>query len=226
MQSILINALGEPMKLVIADDHDLFRDGLRLLLETQFPDIEILEAVDFKSALDCVSQGGVDLILTDLGMPSMDGESGVKAMLSADPAMKVVVISGHEEPDQIDQMLSLGISGYIPKSSSSDLTLNAIKLAMSGGVYLPPLLLTENSSTDEPSMPVGGDFLDGLPLTPRQKEITNLLATGKSNAVIAYELGISEGTVRIHVSAVLRALGVFNRTQVAAIVAEHRFGAA
>ena len=211
------------MKLVIADDHDLFRDGLRMLLSTHFPNFDIAEAADFREAIDIVNQGGTNLLITDLAMPHMSGELGVKAFLEADPGLKVVVISGREDPDEIDHLLSLGIAGYIPKSSTSDLTLNAIKLAISGGVYLPPLLLTESTNQDEPDVIEAADALDGMPLTPRQREITALLATGKSNAVIAYELGISEGTVRIHVSAVLRALGVYNRTQVAAIVAEYKF---
>lgn len=215
------------MKLLIADDHDLFRDGLRLLLETHFPDASISEAADFTAALQLVQTDVFDLILTDLGMPGMDGEIGVKALVDKAPDMKVMVISGREDPDQIDRLLSLGVSGYIPKSSTSDLTMVALRLTLSGGVYLPPVLLQENAGAtgyDEPAVQEQ-DPLEGLPLTPRQKEITELLATGKSNAVIAYELGISEGTVRIHVSAVLRALGVFNRTQVAAVVANHKYGA-
>ena len=211
------------MKLVIADDHDLFRDGLRMLLRAHFPDFDLVEAANFREAITIVKQGGTNLLITDLAMPYMSGDVGVKAFLKADPNLKIMVISGREDPDEIDHLLSLGIVGYIPKSSTSDLTLNAIKLAISGGIYLPPLLLTESKSQDEPKVIDPADTLDGMPLTPRQREITALLATGKSNAIIAYELGISEGTVRIHVSAILRALGVYNRTQVAAFVAEYKF---
>ena len=213
------------MKFLIADDHDLFRDGLRLLLEGSFSDAHIDEAANFPEAFAKIQADAYTLILTDLGMPGMNGEEGVKSLLQAAPDMKVVVISARENPDEIDRMLALGIAGYIPKSSTSDLTLGAIRLALSGGIYLPPVLIQENSTTAtyiEPDVQ-DTDPLEGLPLTPRQKEITELLATGKSNAIIAYELGISEGTVRIHVSAVLRALGVYNRTQVAAVVADHKY---
>ena len=216
------------MKILIADDHDLFRDGLRLLLETELAGAEVREAAEHAEMIAALeTDDSIDLVLTDLAMPGIDGNQTIAALAQRFPTVKVVVMSGREDPLEVEELLNLGIGGYIPKSSTSDVTLSALRLIEAGGIYLPPVLLQERGgsevkASDEPAPSTDG--VDDLPLTPRQQEIATQLGRGLSNAQIAYELGISEGTVRIHVSAILKALKVYNRTQVAAVIAQRRLG--
>ena len=205
------------MKILVADDHAMFRDGLRYVL-ARLGDVEILEAKDCAQALTLVgSRSDLDLILLDLAMPGMDGLAGLHALRVCRPSVPVVILSGSEEPADVRRALDRGAMGFIPKSSSSSVMLGALRLVLSGGVYLPPAFLEHSQSgrsqTAAPS-------IETLGLTPRQHDVLRLLGKGQSNKEIARVLGLAEGTVKLHISAILRALGVGSRTR--AVIAAAR----
>jgi len=215
---------GKPMlRILIADDHPLFRDGLRHLVQQLDDKVTVLEAGTLPEALRLVeSQGGdLNLLLVDLRMPGAEGFEGIKALKSAAPKVPLVVVSGYETKRNAEQALEVGAAGFIPKSTSTSVTLNALKLVMLGEIYVPPSLIygpqpddpdSEIASVPEPR-PLDPARL--APLTQRQFDVLALLGQGKSNKDIADQLGISEGTVKVHVGAILKVLGAANRTQAA-----------
>lgn len=209
------------MKILIADDHALFRDGLRYVLARLGDDAaEIFEAKDGAEALALVAaHPDLDLVLLDLAMPGMDGIAGLRALRARSPSMPVVILSASEEPADIRLALDRGAMGFIPKSSSSEVMLSALRLVLAGGVYLPPAFLDRSRAGKGPVVSATPS-LENLGLTARQTDVLRLLGQGKSNKEIARALELAEGTVKLHVSAVLRALDAVNRTQ--AVVAAAR----
>ncbi|RAU23950.1 DNA-binding response regulator [Paramagnetospirillum kuznetsovii] len=208
------------MKILIADDHELFRDGLRHVLDQFEGPPTIVEAADFPEALAIVqADKDIGIVLLDLSMPGMawtEGLGKLKEMLPA--TVPVIVLSASDDRRHVLQAVNMGASGFIPKTSSSRVMLSALKLVMSGGVYLPTALL-ETDSSDSDGTPVAGDAAVAA-LTPRQKEVLALLGQGKSNKEIARVLELAEGTVKLHVTAILKALNVNNRTR-AVVAASH-----
>jgi DNA-binding NarL/FixJ family response regulator len=206
------------VKILVADDHAMFRDGLRYALASLDDDVEILEAKDCAEALALVgSHPDLDLVLLDLAMPGMDGLAGLHALRARRPAVPVVILSGSEEPADARRALDRGAMGFIPKSSSSSVMLGALRLVLSGGVYLPPAFL-EHFQTGRTLS--GAPSIETLGLTPRQHDVLRLLGKGQSNKEIARVLGLAVGTVKLHISAILRALGVGSRTR--AVIAAAR----
>jgi len=204
------------VKILIADDHALFRDGLRYVLSRLGDDVETLEANDCAQALAVVAErADLDLILLDLAMPDMNGLAGLRALRELSPAVPVVILAASEEPADMRLAIDGGAMGFIPKSSTSEVMLDALRLVISGGVYLPPAFL-ERFQAGKTS----ASSLDALGLTPRHHDVLRLLGKGQSNKEIARVLGLAEDTVKHHISAILRALGVENRTQ--AVVAAAR----
>lgn len=211
------------LRVLIADDHPLFREGLRGLV-TQLDDkVTVAEAGSLPEAQQLINQqGSFDLLLIDLRMPGMDGVEGIKSLKKLAPNAPLVVISGFESKRNAEQSLEAGASGFIPKSAAINVTLNALKLVMLGEIYLPPgLMYGQQGQEDEdpahPTAPAPRTFDPALlaPLTQRQYDVLALLGQGKSNKDIADTLGISEGTVKVHVGAILKVLGASNRTQAA-----------
>jgi len=208
------------MRILIGDDHVLFREGLRRLLEQLKEGSDFVEASNFDEMLDlCGGEGKYDLILTDLRMPGWPGFSGIQALREKQPEAKVVVVSASEAHHDVRDALEHGSAGYIPKSSSVKIMLSALDLIFSGGVYVPPTVLREGTAADtgadsRAAMPPADPALEQL-LTQRQREVLERLREGKSNKQIAHELGLSEGTVKIHMTAIFKSLGVRNRTQAA-----------
>lgn len=204
--------LGVPdMKVLLADDHALFREGVRLVLESLVEEpLEVVEASDFIQALAFIRSGfDVDVGLVDLNMPGMDGFSGIEALKRASPDLHLVVVSASQAPQDVRRALDAGAVGYITKSSSSAAMLEAIRKVLSGDTFLSPGL-------ELPATPSGEDA-DAIKtlLTPRQRDALAMLRQGKSNKEIARDLDLAEITVKLHVTAILRALGVENRTQAA-----------
>jgi DNA-binding NarL/FixJ family response regulator len=210
------------MKILIADDHELFRDGLRLVLDQFEGPPTIVEACDFPQTLDVLQrETDIEIVLLDLTMPGMDwveGLSKIKAMVST--TVPVIVLSASDDRRRVLQAVNMGAAGFIPKTSSSRVMLSALKLVLSGGVYLPPALL-ETGPSDVDGVPVAADGAVSS-LTPRQREVLALLGQGKSNKEIARVLELAEGTVKLHVTAILKALNVNNRTR--AVVAASQLG--
>lgn len=207
------------MKILIGDDHVLFREGLRRLLEQLKEGASFQEASNFDELLDKAGAGeAYDLVLTDLRMPGWPGFTGIQMLRERQPDAKVVVVSASEAHHDVRDALEHGASGYIPKSSSVKIMLSALDLIFSGGVYVPPTVLREGSEAEPRigagAMPPADPQLEHL-LTQRQREVLDRLREGKSNKQIAHELGLSEGTVKIHMTAIFKSLGVRNRTQAA-----------
>ena len=207
------------MKILIGDDHVLFREGLRRLLEQLRDNATFAEASNFDELLDMAAakDEAYDLILTDLRMPGWPGFSGIGMLRDRQPNSKVVVVSASEAHSDVREALENGAAGYIPKSSSVKIMLSALDLIFSGGVYVPATVLREGIEPDQRGgtmMPPTDPQLEQL-LTQRQREVRDRLREGKSNKQSAHELGLSEGTVKIHMTAIFKSLGVRNRTQAA-----------
>jgi DNA-binding NarL/FixJ family response regulator len=206
------------MKILIADDHELFRDGLRHVLAQLGEPLTLVEACDFEQAVAAIHDNcDIDLVLLDLGMPGADWTDGLRRVRESLPDRPVIILSAIDDRRHVLQAVNLGAAGFIPKSSPSRVMLSALRLVLSGGVYLPPALIE----------PQGGILPDGFNpeqaiafLTPRQREVLALLGQGKSNKEIARSLELAEGTVKLHVTAILKALGVNNRTR-AVVAASH-----
>ena len=200
------------MKILIIDDHALFRDGLKLVLEGLGADIKTFEAGSYEAAKIIVDeQNDIDLVLLDLGLPEISYIDALIAIRQQLPDSHIVILSGTEDYSMIERALQNGARGYIPKSSSAKIMLNALQLVISGGIYVPPEILQNNSagiSTDITDEKSPGDNL-----TPRQRDVLRQLADGKSNREIGNVLNLTESTVRAHVAAILKAFDVSNRTQ-------------
>jgi DNA-binding NarL/FixJ family response regulator len=206
------------MKVLLADDHGLFRSGCRLLVEELEPGAEIHETADYPQTLEYLkAHPETDLVIIDLVMPGMNSVNSLTRLRKLVPDVPLVILSAYERSSDARQALNLGAAGYIPKSSPKKVILRALQLIMSGGSYFPPELM---SGVSQGPAPPGSDRKPtaetdevGAALTRRQRDVLDLMAQGKSNREIAQGLGLAEGTVKVHVAAVLRTLNVSNRTQ-------------
>lgn len=195
---------------VIADDHPLFRGALKQALGGMETASQILEAGDFDSVKSLIaSNGDVYLVLLDLTMPGASGLSGLIALRGIDSAVPIIVVSAHDDPVTIRRALELGASGFISKSASMDEIRQAVQTVLDGGVAIP-----EGVDLGEEGDAEISDLINRLQtLTPQQTRVLGMLAEGLLNKQIAYELSVSEATIKAHVSAVLQKLGVDSRTQ-------------
>ncbi|WP_292660958.1 response regulator transcription factor [Mesorhizobium sp.] len=194
---------------VIADDHPLFRGALREAL-AGIGDAAIHEAGDFESAKALVlANEDVDLVLLDLSMPGASGLSGLISLRGIHPAVPMMVVSAHDDPVTIRRALNLGASGFISKSASMEAIRNAVQSVLAGDIAAPAGVDLGVERDPEIS-----DLIKRLQaLTPQQTRVLGMLAEGLLNKQIAYELGVSEATIKAHVSAILQKLGVDSRTQ-------------
>ena len=201
---------GSPTRLVIADDHPLFRDALRQAVSGVLSSAAIDEAGSFEDLTRLLEQGGeVDLILLDLTMPGISGFNGLIYLRAQYPAIPVVIVSASDDNDTIRRSLDFGASGFIPKRFGVDTLRDAILKVMEGEVWVPAD--TDLAAPADPDMSRLRDRL--VTLTPQQVRVLMMLSDGLMNQQIAYELSISEATVKAHVSAILQKLGVESRTQ-------------
>jgi len=205
--------------IALADDHPIVRAALKGALEGGLPSgARFVEANDAASVLALVTrEPGLDLLLMDLHMPGAEGTTTVRAIRERAPQLPVAVISADEDPVRVAELLRLGVCGFIPKSDSANVIVNAVRLMLAGGTYVPPRLMNGGGVAMPADAPTG----ERLGLTTRQYDVLRLLAQGMSNKLIARELGITEGTVKVHLLAVFRALAVRNRT--AAVLAAQRY---
>lgn len=217
-----MNAKEPPMRIVVADDHALVRGGIGILIKTLHPNTELIECANYVKTLKVLDNPEpVDLLLLDLLMPGMDLVRSVKHICQNWPDVPVIVISVREDMQTIRETLKSGAMGYIPKTSSPDVTMNAIRLVLSGGIYVPPdALQLGNSFTSSedllPDAPLAGTreslSAEGHGLTKRQVDVIELVSEGRSNKEAAEELGLTAGTVKIHLSRIYKALGAKSRT--------------
>lgn len=207
--------------IALADDHPIVRAALKGALAQLGEGTRFCEANDADSALLLArSHPGLDLMLLDLHMPGVQGTATVRAVREAAPALPLAVVSADEDPSVVTELLRLGVCGFIPKSDSADVIISAVRLILAGGTYVPSRLMGERSR--HPNGGGDGNGGDAVPgLTARQLDVLRLLGRGLPNKLIARELGISEGTVKVHLLAVFRALEVRNRT--AAVLAAQRY---
>jgi DNA-binding NarL/FixJ family response regulator len=202
--------VGESTRLVIADDHPLFRGALREAVAGLFDELDISEAGSFDDVANILERGGeVDLILLDLTMPGVRGFSGLMYLRAQYPSVPIVVVSANDDPAVIRRCMDFGASGFIPKTLGIDAIREAIAQVFAGGVWTPPdIELGAGSDAETASL-----MSRLASLTPQQVRVLMMLSEGLLNKQIAYELGVSEATIKAHVSAILQKLGVESRTQ-------------
>jgi DNA-binding NarL/FixJ family response regulator len=197
-------------RFLIADDHPLFRGALRGAVAALFAGADIAEAGTFDEASKILDQGSeVDLVLLDLTMPGVRGFSGLMYMRAQYPSVPVVIISANDDPAVIRRCMDFGASGFIPKTLGVDGMRNAIASVLKGGIWTPPDVDLTMAADGETSAMLARL----VTLTPQQVRVLMMLSEGLLNKQIAYELSVSEATVKAHVSAILQKLGVESRTQ-------------
>lgn len=218
------------MKILVVDDHPLIREAMRTVLQQLDARIEVFEAGNCDDAL-AIARRETDLalVLLDIRLPGASGLYGLEILRERHPDLPVVVLSASEDRNEVLRAIDLGAMGFIPKSQPSRVIVGALKLVLAGGVYLPAEMMSQPQTQqgsavareDEAPYASRPRHVD-LGLTPRQTDVLALLVQGKPNKIICRELNLAEGTVKIHVAAILKALGVMNRTQ--AVVAVSRLG--
>jgi len=204
------------MTILLIDDHPLLRGGMRFLLRSLDAALDMDEAGSASEALELVAARSYDLVLLDLKMPGLNGMDALAALRAAVPGTPLVVLSAEDDPAVVRAAIEGGAMGFIPKSSTPEVLIGALRLVLSQGVYLPPAVLDAAHSASPMARPVapGGPSVAAPPgLTPRQMDVLRCVIKGKPNKVIARELAVSEGTVKAHLSAVFQALGAHNRTE-------------
>lgn len=215
------------MRVFIVDDHALFRRGLALMLAEIFDELSVVEAGSADQAIEIVMDDrAFDLVLLDLVMPGMNGYDGLSLLHENLPGIPIVIISSSENHPDVRGALLRGARGYVLKSSAAEVLKHALPLVLSGELFIPSIALDpahllpgapfdpdETSIARDPAVKV---------LTPRQTEVLNLLAKGQSNKEIARNLGMVDGTVKVHVKAIFQKFSVRNRTQ--AVIAGQKLG--
>lgn len=208
-------------RLVIADDHPLFRGAMREAVSGLFAPGDIAEGGSFDDVAKLLDAGGdVDLVLLDLSMPGVRGFSGLMYLRAQYPSVPVVVVSANDDPAVIRRCMDFGASGFIPKTLEVEAMRAAISRVLDGGVWTPPEVDLEGANDAEAKELMGRLAT----LTPQQVRVLMMLSEGLLNKQIAYELSVSEATVKAHVSAILQKLGVESRTQAVIAAAKIEVG--
>ncbi|WP_288132738.1 response regulator transcription factor [Microbulbifer sp.] len=198
---------------IIADDHPLFRGALRQSIQHNYPNATIFEASDMQSLQQCVAEHPeCDLLLLDLHMPGAHGFSGLIFLNGQYPQLPVMVVSANEKPEIMRRAIDYGACGFLPKSAPVDQIADALQLSLAGEIWLPPAVAEchegGNADSDE-----SGVVNVIATLTPQQFRVATMLAEGLLNKQIAYEMQVTEATVKAHLTALFRKLNVNSRTQ-------------
>lgn len=216
------------MKILIIDDHALIREALRGVLKELKGDAVVSEAADWRNAARQIQENrGFDLVLLDLNLPDRDGADILAELRERYPAVSVVVLSARHDRESVAKALELGALGFIPKSSDREVMLSAFNLIFSGGMYIPPEILIRQEPAParpaaQPAPVARRASASDLGLTNRQMEVLALMMKGRSNKAICRALNLAEPTVKNHVTAILKALNVANRTE--AVIAAGALG--
>lgn len=182
----------------------MFLKGLEFILRDSYPDIELVFAHNYAEIFAFLeSDRRFDLLMTDLAMPKGKWQEALPHIHMLLPSTPIIILSAVFDKEIVQKTMDIGVSGYIPKTSPNAVIISALNLVMAGGMYIPPELLS-----NQPEQSAEASHI----LTPRQIDVIRAVAEGKSNKQIAYELGLSEGTVKLHVTAILKLLNVNNRT--------------
>ena len=202
------------MKLLIVDDHAILREGLAAMLRQAGPDTEVLQAGDGAEGVRLAEAHlDLDAVFLDLEMPGVDGMSAVPEFGRRRPELPVIVLSSSEDPQDVRRAMALGALGYVPKSAAPQTLLSALTLVLSGSLYVPPLMLHQAALAGGPAREDGSAPRGAL--TERQHEVLRLLSDGLSNKEIGRALGLSDKTVKAHITTIFKVLNVVNRTQAA-----------
>jgi DNA-binding NarL/FixJ family response regulator len=199
---------GPPLSgaVLIADDHPLFRDALAQIVSSTLPLARVIEVGSVEEALEALSGGDFELILLDVNMPGMNGMAGLLSLRRRAPATPVVIVSGKEDRETVDQAIGCGAAGFIPKSLSRDGMRTALCAVLAGEISLPDEHQAEGTGNRQAAVAA---------LSAQQRRVLEMISAGKANKIIAYELDISESTVKAHVTAILRKLNLRSRIQAA-----------
>jgi two-component system, NarL family, nitrate/nitrite response regulator NarL len=211
------------MKILIVDDHPIYRKGLIALLDQMEPDTALLQANDGAQALALIAENDdLDVVILDLVIPGMDGLRAIAEFGKIRPELPVIILSSSENPADVRAALANGALGYVPKSSAEHTLLSAIRVVLNGDIYVPPFVLLQTKSGHLADLKIESGP-DRPVLTDRQIEVLRRISAGQLNKIIAVELGLSEKTVKSHITAIFRALNVMNRSQAAAVAREAGF---
>ena len=207
------------MKLLIIDDHSIMRAGFAALLGQPGSGIEVLQAGDAAEGIaEVQAYPDLDAVFLDLNMPGEDGMSALREIGKQRADLPVILLSSSEDPADVRRALAAGALGYLPKSSGPEPLMSALRLVLSGEVYVPPIMLRATVPRADHNGPHDNSG-PGIALTERQIDVLRLLGRGLSNKEIGRELLVSERTVKAHVTAIFKSLRVVNRTQaVAALI--------
>lgn len=208
------------MRILVADDHELFLKGLEFILSDLNKDIELVFAKSYTDIFNILKQDiNFNLVLTDLAMPGANWEEAIAKIHNTMPETPIIILSAVFDKEIVGKTIEMGVSGYIPKTSSNAVILSAVNLILSGGVYIPPELLNHKlpeefnefkQVVEQPESKSPEEKVKNL--TPRQIDVLRCIAQGMSNKQIAHKLNLTEGTVKLHVTAILKILNVYNRT--------------
>ncbi|WP_421654450.1 response regulator [Microbulbifer harenosus] len=203
---------GHPARqFIIADDHPLFRNALRLSIQQTFPGATIVEACDLQSLQQCVAEHpDCDLLLLDLHMPGAHGFSGLIFLSGQYPQLPVMVVSANEKPEIMCRAIDYGACGFLPKSAPVEQIAEALQQSLAGEIWLPPAVAERYQEGSAQDVGVADVIAT---LTPQQFRVATMLAEGLLNKQIAYEMQVTEATVKAHLTALFRKLGVNSRTQ-------------
>ena len=200
-----------PREIIVADDHPLFREALRHALGRAVPDATVVEADTVAALLDEAERHPeADLLLLDLNMPGANGFSALVQMRAHHPSLPVVIISANEDPGVIRRSIGHGAAGFVPKSSTVEEMVEALQAVLDGDVWIPASVDAESTTLEGPEADVASRLAS---LTPQQFRVLTMLSAGLLNKQIAYELGVSEATIKAHMTAIMQKLGATNRTQ-------------
>jgi DNA-binding NarL/FixJ family response regulator len=201
------------MRALVIDDHALIRDSLRHVLMEELDAEEVLQAETLEVGLDQLSKaaGSIGLIVVDLNMPGESGPESIGALVEAFSEAKVVVVSASEAKEDVMGCLTAGVDGYIPKTLSVPEMVRALRQVLAGAIFVPRALTRRGVEPPRPRRPLCTPGVENL--TPRQREVLDELLLGRSSKEIARALAVAEGTVKIHLAAIYRALGVRSRAE-------------
>ena len=213
------------MKILVIDDHELIREGLRPLLEqlgSAADPARVLDAQSFSRGLEVAEANpDLDLVLLDFNLPNVTGFAALVDLQERFPDVPVVMMSGEDDSALVREAFERGALGFIPKSSATPVVLNALRLVLSGGTYVPPAAIAPSRPAPPAAAPPAEPrSVPGL--TPRQNDVLRLLLAGKPNKVICRDLNLAEGTVKSHVAAIFKTLNATNRVE--AVIAAGKLG--
>jgi DNA-binding NarL/FixJ family response regulator len=210
------------MKILIVEDHALVREGLLTTLKTLGRGVQTIGVADANAAIACLEQEDIDLMLLDLMLPGTKGQTFLPVVRRRFGTVPVVVLSALDDADTVAGVMKSGASGFISKAASSKELLSALEKVLAGEIYVPPAMREAISRSSSAKADGGNGVAQRFGLTPAQERVLQHLAEGSSNRQIADVLGLTEGTVKIHVSAIIKALKVTNRAEAALIASGKR----